>query len=169
MYYPAEDSKLIEKWVGKKVSGRVLDIGTGTGILAFAAANRAEEVIGVDIDPEAVEYANSKNTFNNVKFVTSDLFENVTGKFDWIVFNPPYLPPSKYDNGIDTTDNGVIDRFLREAKNYLKENGKILILISSLSKIQGDYGYKWNKLDELNVGFEKLYVYELTPDTIKNP
>ncbi len=160
MYYPAEDSKLLEKWVRKKVSGRVLDMGTGSGILAFASAENSEEVIAVDIDPEAIEYAKARNTFQNVKFVLSDLFERVEGKFDWIIFNPPYLPPSKYDRGIDTTDNGVIQRFLSEAKNYLKENGKILILLSSLNPVFDD-SYEWIKLDELNVGFEKLYVFEL--------
>ncbi len=159
MYYPAEDSKLLEKWVKKKVRGRVLDMGTGSGILAFAAAN-ADEVIGVDIDPESIEYAKAHNKFENVKFVVSDLFEKVNEKFDWIIFNPPYLPPSKYDNEIDTTDNGVIRRFLSEAKNYLKEGGRILILLSSLNPIFDD-SYEWEKLDELNVGFEKLYVFEL--------
>ena len=161
MYYPAEDSKLLEKWVKKKVSGRVLDVGTGSGILAFAAAENSDEVIGVDIDNESIEYAKAHNKFKNVKFLISDLFENVFGTFDWIIFNPPYLPPSKYDNGIDTTDNGVISRFLIDAKNYLKPNGGILILVSSLTEINRDFGYKWKKLDEINVGFEKLYVFEL--------
>ncbi len=159
MYYPAEDSRLLEKWVKRKVRGRVLDMGTGSGILAFAAAN-SDEVVGVDIDPEAIEYAKAHNKFENVKFIVSDLFEKVNGKFDWIVFNPPYLPPSKYDDGTDTTDNGVIRRFLSEAKNYLKEDGKILILLSSLNPVFDD-SYEWKKLDELNVGFEKLYVFEL--------
>ncbi len=134
-------------------------MGTGTGFLASIAAENSEEVIGVDIDEESIEYA--KKNFPNVKFFVSDLFSNVEGRFDLIIFNPPYLPPSDYDNGIDTTDNGVIKRFLSQARDYLKPNGKILLLISSLTKIKKDYGYVWKKLDEMNVGFEKLYVYQL--------
>ena len=151
----------MEKWVKKLASGDVLDIGTGTGILAFAAAEKSKKVIGIDIDKEAIEYAKSKNKFKNVNFKLSDLFSNINGKFDLIIFNPPYLPSSKYDNGIDTTDNGIIEKFLKEAIGFLKKDGKILLCLSSLTNIKFDKKYLWEKLDEKNVGFEKIYVYKL--------
>ena len=139
----------------------MLDMGTGTGFIAFAARN-VREVIGVDIDKESIDHANERNESDNIKFYESDLFSNVSGKFDLITFNPPYLPPSEYDDGIDTTDHGIIERFLYQAKNYLKKNGKILIVFSSLSNFKRDNSYRWEKLDEISVGFEKLFVYELS-------
>ena len=151
----------MEKWVNRLAHGDVLDVGTGTGILAFAATKKSNRVLGIDIDEESIRYAKSKNKFKNVEFKKSDLFSNVDGKFDLIIFNPPYLPPSKYDKGIDTTDNGTIEKFLREAKNFLKKDGKILLCFSSLTKIKFDKNYSWKKLDERNVGFEKIYVYKL--------
>ena len=89
------------------------------------------------------------------------MFSNINGKFDLIIFNPPYLPSSKYDKGIDTTDHGIIKRFLKEAKNFMKENGEILLCFSSLTKIEFNKNYSWKKLEEKNVGFEKIYVYRL--------
>lgn len=170
IYEPAEDSYLLQEEVKKfvKPNMKVLEIGTGSGILAETAKNMGADVLAVDINPEAVKYVKEKE----INSIVSDLFSNVEDKFDLIIFNPPYLPREGMepeDSQLATTGgekgNEVIERFLKEAKNYLLENGKILLLFSSLTpniiELFERYDYKHKKLSEQKIPFEVLYVYLL--------
>jgi release factor glutamine methyltransferase len=166
IYEPEEDSFLLEKWVKKLVSGKVLDMGTGSGIQAMAANEKGCEVLAVDINNEAVSLVNSKG----IDTVQSDLFDNVSGKFDWIIFNPPYLPENSLepeDSKLITTGgpkgDEVLTEFLADAKRYLKPNGTILLVMSSLT---GDpkeifFDYKFEDLEKVHVFFEDLIVFRL--------
>lgn len=82
---------------------RILDLGTGTGAIALALASELAplcekqqiplEIIGVDLMPDVVLLAQSNAEKNqlNVQFLQSYWFENVQGKFDLILSNPPYI------------------------------------------------------------------------------
>ena len=173
VYLPREDSYLLKKWVEKIAHGNVLDIGTGTGIQAFAAAPKAKKVIAVDADPEAIDYCkNAFHIFKNIEFRLSDLFSKVPETFDVILFNPPYLPESEYDKGMDTTGGKegweTIERFLKEAKKHLNKNGQILVVFSTFTKpkkvleIAKKMKYNSKMLDKKRYGFEDIFVYEFT-------
>ncbi len=100
-----ETEELVSKLIGyvksnfdKKVS--ILDIGTGTGCIAITLANELDSsVTGVDISSKALEVASKNNNKygNKVKFIQSDIYSNVEGKYDIIVSNPPYI---RYDEDI---------------------------------------------------------------------
>ncbi len=169
MYQPDEDSFLIEKYIraflgkslGKKL--KVLDMGSGSGILAEAALEKNMDVTAVDIDEDAVNYLKGRG----IKAIKSDLFEKVKGKFDIITFNPPYLPDSKYkDISLDAGKKGyeIIERFLRDAGNFLSDDGFILFLYSSFSKprkikqIIRKNGFEETILKIKKVAFERLYL-----------
>jgi len=89
--------------------------------------------------------------------------------FDLIIFNPPYLPQDKgiEDKSIYGGKKGheTLERFLSEASEYLKENGKILIVFSSLTKkekvdeLLRNYCFEFRKIDEKKLFFETLFVY----------
>ena len=87
IYAPSDDSFLILEQVKKYAKGKVLDMCTGSGILAKAALEKTKDVTAVDIKEKAVNHC-KKNKINVIK---SDLFHKVEGKFDLIIFNPPYL------------------------------------------------------------------------------
>ncbi len=168
IYEPAEDSYLLQKYVKEYAKGKVLEIGTGSGILAETALEKTKDVLAVDINEECVEYVKKKG----IKCIQSDLFENVKGKFDLIIFNPPYLPLDKRepeDSRRSTTGGKegyeIIERFLKEAKSYLNEKGKILLVFSSLTgdveKIFKKYNYTFKKLETKKIPFEELYIYSL--------
>jgi release factor glutamine methyltransferase len=170
VYEPREDTFLILKEVKRYAKGRVLDVGTGSGILAIAASKKAKEVIGVDVNKEAIEYAKKQDW--DVKFLYSDLFSNVKGKFDLIIFNPPYLPEDKREpkgSRLATTGGKkgyeILERFFLEAGKYLKPDGKILVLFSTLTKkdkvheILENYAFNYQKLSEQSFDFETLFVY----------
>ncbi len=166
IYFSEEDSFLIQKHPKIFSKGRVLDVGTGSGILAETAMRNTKDVIAVDIDDESVKYAKSKG----INAIKSDLFSNVKGKFDVIIFNPPYLPSSKYkDIALDGGKKGyeVIERFLKQAKDYLTDNGIILMVYSSFSKprkikqIMKQNGFEEEILEEKKLSFERLSVVRI--------
>lgn len=166
IYEPAEDSYLIEKYVRKYAQGRVLDMGTGSGILALAALEKTNDVLASDINKEAVEYCKKKE----INAIVSDLFKKISGKFDLIIFNPPYLPKDKKEDKesrVATTGgrrgNEILNRFLKSAGEYLTEDGKILIVVSSLTpdieKLIKKYGFNFRLLEKEKIFFEELKVY----------
>ena len=168
IYEPEEDSYLLEKYVKILAKGKVLDIGTGSGILAIAAKNKCKEIMAVDINPEAVALVQKKG----IKAIESDLFSEVEGKFDTIIFNPPYLPEddredeeSKKITTGGKNGNELIERFLKQAKNYLQKEGIILIVFSSLSgdvnRLFKKYRYRQRLLESKKFFFEELFAYEL--------
>ncbi|MBI4698727.1 MAG: class I SAM-dependent methyltransferase [Nitrospirae bacterium] len=81
---------------------RAIDIGTGAGVQALNVAHQCDEVVGVDINPRAVRFAQTNARINNItnaKFILSNLFDKVSGTFDLLVSNPPFVfyPETNYD------------------------------------------------------------------------
>lgn len=172
IYDPSYDSYLLEEQVLKYSKGkRVLDVGSGSGIQARAAIKaNAKEVLAVDINDEVVKMLRERG----LKSKKSDLFSNVRGKFDLIIFNPPYLPEDEMEDAESRriTSGGrsgdeIIVRFLKEANKYLNEDGIILIVLSSLTpkkrilKILKEKGLKKKVLSEKKLFMEKLEVWKI--------
>ena len=166
MYEPNDDSYLMEKFVKKLAHGDVLEIGCGSGILMKAALTKSKNVTGIDVDDDAVRYC-KKQGLNVYK---SDLFSNVKGKFDFIIFNPPYLPEDEIkDKDLIGGKHGweIIEKFFSEVGKHLNKNGEILIVFSNLTdkskvdKIVLKNGFKFELLEEKSVGLmEKLFIYK---------
>lgn len=175
IYKPAEDSfflsdilkKIIPELLDKNKNMKFLEIGSGSGIQLQTALNsgiKEENIFSCDINKEAVK------TCRNMGFkcISSDLFENIKGKYDLIVFNPPYLPLDKREpvsSRVSTTGgkkgSEITNKFLKQAKKYLNENGKIILLASSLTKGINFSGYEKKILAEKKIFFEKLVIFEL--------
>jgi release factor glutamine methyltransferase len=145
VYGPREDTFLmLDALANEHLSGRALEIGVGTGVIALNVAHHFQEVEGVDIDPRAVTLAAQnaeKNLVTNVYFHCSDLFQSVTGTYDVIIFNPPYCPADEFltqDYACDGGPDGrrTIDLFLSQFQNFLNPGGKVYLLQSSLSDIE---------------------------------
>jgi len=174
MYSPKEDSFLLlnnlKKYIKPKI--KFLEIGAGSGIISKQAKKLGAEVLAVDIDNEAV-----KKMKKQIPIIKSDLFRNLKNqKYDLIVFNPPYLPEHKYDKKKDTSGgkkgDETIIRFLKQAKNHLNNNGKILLISSSLTPMEKinkilDKDYKNKTIDKKKLFFEQLYLYEISLKTHK--
>ena len=179
IYEPAEDSYLLQRFVKEYAFGRVLDVGTGSGIQAITAATNknVREVIAVDVNEDAINNLKTNKEAQlsgRIKAKVSDLFSNVRNKFDIIIFNPPYLPQDKVGKEIieDPALYGgkqgweVSERFFSEVTNYLSSSGKILFLFSSLTNkekieeiISGNLLEFKQLAEEKMPMFETLYVY----------
>ncbi|MGC8495904.1 MAG: HemK2/MTQ2 family protein methyltransferase [Candidatus Micrarchaeia archaeon] len=143
VYEPREDSYLLAQEVEKYAFGKVLDLGTGTGIQGIVAAKKGCDVTFSDVSEKALECAKSNAKLNNVKgdFVASDMFSNIKGKFNTILFNPPYLPSEEIkDIALDGGKDGrmYIDEFLHKYKDYLDDNYVVLLLESSFNNYEKD-------------------------------
>ena len=97
VYYPREDSHLLAKAVETYAFGKTLDLGTGTGILGLVAGKKGCDVTFSDVNPDAIECAWENSRLNGLsgKFVVSNMFNEIEGKFDTVIFNPPYLISGK--------------------------------------------------------------------------
>lgn len=132
-----------------KKDSRVLDLCTGSGYIGLTIKQKTNaEVVMTDIDSEAIAQStiNAKNNNLDVEIVESDMFENIKGKFDVIISNPPYIPTKnklpesvlKYDPntalfaGEDGNDFYRI--IVKEYKKFLNKGGKLILEISEDNK-----------------------------------
>ena len=125
----------------------VLDIGTGSGAIALALAkNRPDwSVTAADISQDALDLAseNAKNQKFNIFFKKSDCFAEISEKYDIIVSNPPYISrEDESEVGLNVlysephlalfvAEDGlaIYRRIAEDAKDYLKDGGKIYLEI----------------------------------------
>ncbi|MBQ8016870.1 MAG: methyltransferase [Methanobrevibacter sp.] len=146
VYVPAEDSYLLADNLEIESGQSVLEIGTGSGIVAMYASRLTDKITVTDINFDACQLAEKNfkdNCIENIEILFGNLFEPVKNrKFDVILFNTPYLP-TEDDEVIDDTinyafDGGlngrkVIDVFLNEVGNHLNDGGIVQMIQSSLS------------------------------------
>lgn len=142
VYDPGEDSYLLAGEALKAVrpGDRVLDVGTGSGVVSLFVKDVTPDVVATDISPIACRNA----LINGVQAVRADLCGGICGRFDLVVFNPPYLPTAPeerlgtwldraFDGGAD--GRREIGRFARGAGRVLAPGGRILTVVSSLTGI----------------------------------
>jgi release factor glutamine methyltransferase len=134
------------EWLGEGLvtpGSRVLDLGTGTGVLAIAAAASAARVAAVDSNPAAVECARINARTNSVddrlEIRLGDLFEPVTGeRFDLVLCNPPYFagrPATELETAFRAGDFAL--RFARGLGDHLVDGGRALVTLSSIGDEAG--------------------------------
>ncbi|MFH0748334.1 MAG: HemK2/MTQ2 family protein methyltransferase [Candidatus Bathyarchaeota archaeon] len=181
VYEPAEDTYLMAEKLEVKQGEKVLDIGTGCGIFGIMASEKAERVVAIDINPNALKCAQFNAKLNKVNdkidVILSDLFGgfNRKAKFDLIFFNPPYLPLQErtarkdwLERAWDGGWNGrePIEKFLVNIKDYLTEKGRVFFLQSSLSKPEmsvkklREMGFETKIVAEEDLFFEKIVVIQ---------
>ena len=135
-------SRIFLKEIGRMdlTGKRVLDMGTGSGILALAAARKGASVLAVDINPAAVSTTGMNARGNGlsklISVLKSDLFDGVASQtFDLILWNPPFYPrvPGTIERAAWDAGEGyrTIDRFAREVQAHLRLGGTCMVIFSS--------------------------------------
>ena len=150
---------------------KILDLCTGSGIIAITLKKELEQVsvdiIASDISEEALEVAkeNSQSHDATIKFIKSDIFNNIDDKFDIIVSNPPYIDRkdevTMQDNVLNydphlalfAEEEGMYfyRKIIEQAKDYLNENGVIFF------EIGYDQKDKIIKLADMNGYLAEVY------------
>lgn len=159
---------------------RVLDMGTGSGVNAIAAATCGSDVLAVDVNPVAVSTARHNAELNGVasriEVRESDVFEAVSGRFDLIVFDPPYRwfrPRDLWERGTADEDYVALRTFFAEVGHHLTSKGRIVLSFGTTGDL--DYLHELveradlhaeglRRVDSERDGLEVAYlVYRLTP------
>jgi release factor glutamine methyltransferase len=148
VFRPISDSRMLAEALRRETlpaGARVLDLCTGSGLLALTAALRGvRDVTAVDVSRRALLTVRLNARLNGVKIRTlrGSLFEPVAGeRFDAIVSNPPYVPaatddlPTRgtcraWEGGTD--GRALLDRILAEAPAHLRPGGRLLVVHSSI-------------------------------------
>jgi release factor glutamine methyltransferase len=187
VYEPAEDTFQLLEAIKLQKDHRVLELGTGCGLIALSCAREGANVICADINPYAVDLARKNYQLNNqlikgnMEVRCGDLFSIISSDeyFDVIIFNPPYLPTKKEDRigdtgWFDTATDGGIDglavtkRFLKGVSKHLAKNGFAYIVFSSLSnrakleKHASDAGLISKVISSRTYGDEQIDVYRFS-------
>lgn len=177
---PRQDTEILVESVLEVSKGKkVLDMCTGSGCIAISIAKlgAASKVTAVDISEGALEVATENAAQNEVvvDFIESNLFEQVSGIFDIIVSNPPYIESHVIETlmpevrefeprlALDGTEDGLY--FYREiskaAPDYLSENGEIFFEIgynqgTAVKNILREAGFAYAEVRQDLAGLDRV-------------
>lgn len=132
-YAPAEDTFLLDDHVRGRSGRRALDIGSGSGYITRSLEGSFGTVVGTDVSHAVLR----GQTYAGANRVCCDGADALSGQFDLVVCNPPYLATDRIDDV--STDGGpggtlVPLRILRSAAPRIAPGGSLLIVSSSLSR-----------------------------------
>ena len=184
---------LKDKVLKNEIHPKILDIGVGSGIIGITAALEIESsyVLGVDISDKALETAKKNKEIlkvSNIKFLKSDLFENVEfRKFDMIVSNPPYISLNEVGIMSDDTllhepsealfaeNDGLYFYYeiCQKASDYLADFGYLLFEIGykqgkNVAKIMASSGFKNIEVVKDLAGLDRVVIGQKIINKIEN-
>ncbi len=175
-YSPAEDTLLLIKTLEHtEVSGVVVEVGCGVGAVLESIAGRADEVIGTDIQLEALLEARKRLTDSygsthliNARGLSCIRRNNI---ISLVVSNPPYLPeePEIHDPTIHAGPTGVeiALEIVSEAAQIMAKGCRIILIASSLADFNrlkaeaAEKGLEMETLSKLDLFFERLICVEI--------
>ncbi len=139
------DGVLLGSWVSYKNPTEILDIGTGTGLIALMLAQRNSKanITAIEIDEissiEAHQNISNSNWNERISIINTSLQDFKTEiKFDLIVSNPPFFPPNKSLKRRDIarhTNSLSFEDLIKHTASLLSEMGKLAVIIPKIYRI----------------------------------
>ena len=113
---------LLENLPIEILHGDILDVGCGYGVIDIVLGKIVDaNFLGVDVNRRALHLADmnkKENGLSNITFIESSCYENVNGKYDFIITNPPIRAGKK-----------IVYEIVMGAKNYLKDDGSLFVVV----------------------------------------
>jgi release factor glutamine methyltransferase len=185
LYLPSEDSILLADCLKDYSGDKALDIGVGSGIITQTLCENFKKVVGTELAFEMLEKCKEDVVSNTSKDSEKKLenergFELVCADaasafrdniFDLVVSNPPYLPEDYDNEGMKIHDEAIYGgksgievtlKIIKSSLSTLKREGKLLIIVSSLSNISR----LQELLELLNLNVKKIVEKRLFFETL---
>ncbi len=181
IYPEREDTELLRPFARAGPGRRVLDLGTGNGLLALESAASGSRVVATDLNPHALrELRRRAGALGlGLEAVRTDLARGL-GRFDRVLANPPYLPTRRRERDPDRWTNLALDggpdgcrvlaRILGELPEHLVADGRAFVLVSTVQRTSslGALARRWRReggslrvVAERNLEGERLSAWEL--------
>ncbi|MCH5274030.1 MAG: peptide chain release factor N(5)-glutamine methyltransferase [Lachnospiraceae bacterium] len=187
---PRPETELLAEEVFKRSAGkRVLDLCTGSGCIAVTVSKLGapEFTAASDVSETALRTAEENAALNgaDITFFQGDLFETVTGEYDIIVSNPPYIKTGVINGlmpevkefephlALDGGEDGLVfyRRICKEAKKFLRQNGRLMFEIGhdqgrEVSDLLESENYREIEIKKDYAGLDRM-VFAVWPDKNK--
>lgn len=169
VFVPTPVSPLLGKAVLAEVqyNDRVLDLGTGSGVNAILAASKTRDVVAVDINPASIicakRNAKRNRVESHIRFLVSDLFDKVSGRFDLIIFDPPFRwfkPRSIEERATADEDYATLTTFFTRLTGVLRPGGRVLLSFGT----SGDIAYLRHLMTQAGLRKRIVASKEITKD-----
>jgi tRNA1Val (adenine37-N6)-methyltransferase len=162
------DGILLGAWAGVSGAGSILDVGTGTGVIAIILAQRAQQAVihGVEIERDACEQANENmqrspwpNRLTAFHASIQEFARTAETKYDLIVSNPPFFSGGTFSSSQDKASVRHTVKLphgdlLTGARTLLKKDGKFCAILPHLEGLRfkemaGNYNLFCTKITEV--------------------
>ncbi len=179
VFPPYLDSSLVVRAMRVEPEDVVLDVGSGTGVIAVFAARRARRVTATDINPAAVETIRANALRHGLEdrltAVEADLFPPAgRAAFDVVTFNPPYSDHPAIDmpeRSVWDPGHAAVRRFFAGVAGVLRPGGRVYLGwadFADLDFIEGlmaQQGFGFQLIDEARDDTSRFVVYEARPSS----
>ena len=182
---PRQDTEILIEEVLKEAGGKkglcILDMCTGSGCILLSLLTHLKEAegTGADLSKEALKVAerNGKDLGISAQWINSDLFELVSGKYDILVSNPPYIQTEVIEGlmeevkfheprmALDGREDGLYfyRRITRQAGNYLNPQGILAFEIGydqgeAVAQLMKEQGYTEVKVIQDLAGLDRVVI-----------
>ncbi len=173
VFYPGTDTELIIKTIKLNGNESVLEPCSGTGVISLFISDKVKKITATDINPSAIENIKAnieKFNLKNIEVIKTDLFPETKEKFDLIIINLPYSDNKARDiveKSMWDKDHKTTIKFLKKAREYIKENGKIYLSWANfadfnfIEKAAKENNWNIKQISESNGNNYIFRVYEL--------
>lgn len=157
---------------------KVLEIGSGSGLISLVAASKGAIVTAIDLNPDAVFCTQQNANRNNLSLncIQSDLFQSLPpAKFDVILVNPPYFPQNPANNEQLAWYCGLnheyFHRFFEQLPNYQNDTGDVFMILSEdvalreIEQIALEFNFRLQQTSAHFKGLEWNYIYKIGRST----
>jgi len=165
-YRAAEDSFLLADALEGQHYDNAVEIGVGEGFVTTALARNCKNVVGTDIDINAMKKTRERllrgGLTEKVNLILCDGASPLFGKFDSCVFNPPYLPSDVDDIAVAGGKEGIetTTKWFDQCIQLLKPDGSIIFVASSLSNLSSLLKHVQKKGFHANILARKKFFFE---------
>lgn len=177
VYPPSEDSIFLIECLNVVPGESILEIGCGSGVVSLHCAKMGAKVTAGDINPVAVELTRKNAKLNDldINVILTNVYDSISGTFDTIVFNLPYLPvdddmplAEAWSGGEDGL--GPLPRLLEGTEKHGNDGWRVVVVVSSLMNDEKLRSlllpYSVKVLGGLPLFFEKLSVLQISADQL---